>query len=470
MSDGLAGGLSRRRFLSRSAVLAGGVALIGSAEGLLTAPNAGAAPGPGGPGYGPVVPDPAGRLALPQGFRYAVVAEAGVTRLDSGEPSPTNSDGMGAFPARGNGTVLVQNHELRGARAAAGPLGVPTPPEFTYDPQAPGGTTTIDGDREGRAGEYVSLAGTSTNCAGGRHALGDLAVVRGDRGPRRGERLTKDHGYVFEVDPEDRDANRDPQPIKAFGRFAHEAVAIDPGTATVYLTEDAATPNGLLYRWTPPRGFRGGKGSLRRLGPTDGALEAMRCTDPGGTLVDDLSRATRSARPTGSSWTAVPDRDARAVPTRLQFNAAAGHPRAQARGHAGGATAAPTSFRASPAPRARCRTTARSGSTTRARRRSPSSSASGSTPSPDQDGTNYDGPDNITVSPYGGVILAEDGEGVQHLFGATPGGQTYPIARNELNTNEMAGPVYSRDKRILFANLYEPGICYAITGPWRNQR
>ena len=179
MSDGLAGGLSRRSFLSRSAVLAGGVALIGSAEGLLTAPNAGAAPGPWvGPGYGPVVPDPAGRLALPQGFRYAVVAEAGVTRLDSGEPSPTNSDGMGAFPARGNGTVLVQNHELRGARAAAGPLVVPTPPEFTYDPQAPGGTTTITVDREGRRqGEYVSLAGTSTNCAGGVTPVADLAVV-----------------------------------------------------------------------------------------------------------------------------------------------------------------------------------------------------------------------------------------------------------------------------------------------------
>ena len=94
----------------------------------------------------------------------------------------------------------------------------------------------------------------------------------------------------------------------------------------------------------------------------------------------------------------------------------------------------------------------------------------GVNPNPDQDGTNYDGPDNITVSPLGGVILAEDGEGVQHLVGATPGGQTYPIARNDLNTNEMAGPVYSRDKRILFANLYEPGICYAITGPWRNQR
>ena len=473
MSDGLAGGLSRRSFLSRSAVLAGGVALIGSAEGLLTAPNAGAAPGPGGPGspgYGPVVPDPAGRLALPQGFRYAVVAEAGVTRLDSGEPSPTSSDGMGAFPARGNGTVLVQNHELRGARAAAGPLVVPTPPEFTYDPQAPGGTTTITVDREGRRqGEYVSLAGTSTNCAGGVtpwqtwlscEETEDLAGVNG---------YTLDHGYVFEVDPEDRNANRNPQPIKALGRFAHEAVAVDPGNSTMYLTEDAATPNGLLYRWTPPRGFRGGKGALRRLGPTDGAFEAMRCTDQTGTPIDDLSRAVEVGTTYRVSWTAVPDRDARAVPTRLQVT-----PPQVTRGRKlegcwwgdGGAYVVTSFARAeSPVPhdgQVWFHDPRRSTLTLKLR--------FGVNPSPDQDGTNYDGPDNITVSPWGGVILAEDGEGVQHLVGATPDGQTYPIARNDLNTNEMAGPVYSRDKRILFANLYEPGICYAITGPWRKQR
>lgn len=63
----------------------------------------------------------------------------------------------------------------------------------------------------------------------------------------------------------------------------------------------------------------------------------------------------------------------------------------------------------------------------------------------------------------------EDGEGVQHLVGATENGQTFTMARNDLNTNEMTGPVYSADKRILFANLYEPGITYAITGPWRPQ-
>ena len=30
-----------------------------------------------------------------------------------------------------------------------------------------------------------------------------------------------------------------------------------------------------------------------------------------------------------------------------------------------------------------------------------------------------DGPDNITVSPFGGVMIAEDGDGRPHLLGAT---------------------------------------------------
>lgn len=44
------------------------------------------------------------------------------------------------------------------------------------------------------------------------------------------------------------------------------------------------------------------------------------------------------------------------------------------------------------------------------------------------------------------------------------------MARNETNTNEFAGSAYFLDRRILFANLYEPGTMYAITGPWRRQR
>jgi hypothetical protein len=91
----------------------------------------------------------------------------------------------------------------------------------------------------------------------------------------------------------------------------------------------------------------------------------------------------------------------------------------------------------------------------------------GVNPDPDVDTGNYDGPDNITVSPYGGVVLAEDGEGIQHLVGVTPEGKTYPIARNDLNGSEFAGAAFSPDGRILFANIQSPGHVLAITGPWR---
>lgn len=98
-------------------------------------------------------------------------------------------------------------------------------------------------------------------------------------------------------------------------------------------------------------------------------------------------------------------------------------------------------------------------------------------PDPSKDGA-FDGPDNITVSPYGGLVIAEDGEGVQHLFGATDSGRTYPIARNELNIgtqeapeySEFTGVTFSPDGRTLFANIQTPGIMLAITGPWKRQK
>lgn len=85
------------------------------------------------------------------------------------------------------------------------------------------------------------------------------------------------------------------------------------------------------------------------------------------------------------------------------------------------------------------------------------------------DQNDLDGPDNITVSPYGGVVVAEDGGGIQHLFGITDGGSTYPLARNRFSESEFTGPNFSPDGRTLFANIQDPGIVFAITGPWRRQ-
>ena len=92
--------------------------------------------------------------------------------------------------------------------------------------------------------------------------------------------------------------------------------------------------------------------------------------------------------------------------------------------------------------------------------------------SPEQPGT-WDGPDNITVSPHGGLILAEDGNGKNHLIGVDRRGDPYALARNErAQGGEFCGPAFSADGRILFATIQSPtyGATLAITGPWRRDR
>ncbi|NIP95528.1 MAG: DUF839 domain-containing protein, partial [Akkermansiaceae bacterium] len=56
----------------------------------------------------------------------------------------------------------------------------------------------------------------------------------------------KDHGWVFEVPATAEPGLAQPLPYEEMGRFNHEAVAIDPGTGIVYLTEDRH--DGLFYR------------------------------------------------------------------------------------------------------------------------------------------------------------------------------------------------------------------------------
>ena len=85
--------------------------------------------------------------------------------------------------------------------------------------------------------------------------------------------------------------------------------------------------------------------------------------------------------------------------------------------------------------------------------------------------TDPDGPDNITVSAYGGLILAEDGDGASHLVGSSNSGETFFFARNELpGESEFTGPTFSTDHKTLFANVQSPGHVFAIQGPFRKQR
>ncbi|MGJ5896443.1 alkaline phosphatase PhoX [Streptomyces niveiscabiei] len=477
--------LTRRDFAARSALTGAGVVLAGTAGALATAPNALASTDVesegcehGGVGYGPLLPDPKGLLALPAGFSYRVITYSGRTRLESGEFTPSNHDGTATFDGPRGTTLLVNNHELKGPRANwAHP--VPLTEGLVYDPAASGGCTVVEVRPGGRVAEWVGIAGTSTNCAGGRTPWGTWLTCEenSDRAGVNG--MTKDHGYVFEVDPIDRRANRDPKPLKFFGRYDHEAVVIDPKRGHAYLTEDAASPNGLLFRWTPPKGFEHGRGRLRTLADDAGVLQAPKCFDSGGTFVDDLSRATKTGTVYGVDWVDVPDRDAKTTAVRKQF--ADGQitraRKLEGMWWADGGAYIVSSYARSESP---AQHDGQVWFYDPKRRTLTLKVLLGVNPDPADSsaGGAFDGPDNITVSPYGGLVIAEDGEGVQHLFGATDSGRTYPIARNELNAgteeepeySEFTGVTFSPDGRTLYANIQSPGIMVAITGPWKRQK
>ncbi len=95
-------------------------------------------------------------------------------------------------------------------------------------------------------------------------------------------------------------------------------------------------------------------------------------------------------------------------------------------------------------------------------------------------------PDNVTVSPRGGIVLCEDGSGLEFMHGLTAEGEIFPFAQNNvvLPPEEMAARGYTGNNDFtgsewcgatfepkvgnwLFANIQSPGITLAITGPWR---
>ncbi len=455
-------GISRRELVSRGAAGGLGLVLAGSLD-LLFGASAVAKPS-GVVGYGPLVPDPAGILSLPEGFSYEVVAQAGVTKLESGEFTPSDPDGTAAFVRRGgNGTTLVMNHEISGSE----PFPVPHVAGYVFDPTVSGGTTTIDVDKDGRrVREYVSLAGTLNNCAGGRTPWETwLSCEESEATSKGGIR----HGYVFEVDPYDQEANRDPKPIKALGRFAHESVAVDPQDGNLYLTEDASNPNGLFFRFTAPGG-KLGAGTLKALADDAGTLEALRAVAGDGSFVADLSSVETPGTKLTTTWVDVPDRDARSLSVRKQAFA---QPVTRSRKLEGmWAGDGGTYFVASFARTSDGSAAQHDGQVWFLDTKAQTIELKiifAYTPS-DQDG-DPDGPDNITVSPYGGVIVAEDGEGVNHLVGSTASGETFFLARNELDgDNEFTGPTFSRNQKTLFANIQDPGHTFAITGPFTKQR
>jgi secreted PhoX family phosphatase len=79
----------------------------------------------------------------------------------------------------------------------------------------------------------------------------------------------------------------------------------------------------------------------------------------------------------------------------------------------------------------------------------------------------WDGPDNLTATPYGFAIACTDGHDGQWLVGIGTDGTTFPFARNAQSGHELTGVTISPDGQTLFVNAQGgPATTYAIWGPW----
>ena len=406
------------------------------------------------PGYGPLRPvadDTTGLplLQLPEGFRYASFGWTG-DPLDGGAATPAAHDGMAAFAGPDGLVHLVRNHELDPAPAFAA--------DRAYDPGAGGGTTTVAfNPATGRAERsWASLSGTLRNCAGGPTPWGSwLTCEETVLGPEDDRTLTERHGYVFEVPLHGEPSRR---PIPSMGRFVHEAVAVDPATGIVYQTEDADRAG--FYRFVPVT-----PGSL-----ADGGRLQMLAVR--GRSRADLRTGQLTRVPMGTYWVDidVPDvaRPGKSGQTVFEQGRRAGgatFARLEGAWHTDG----------------RIYVTSTSGGNAKMGQVWEFTAAAEELrlvyESPGAHELNM--PDNLTVSPRGGLVLCEDGTANPCLHTLTREGRIVRFARNnvvlagerhglrgDFRTSELAGASFSPDGRWLFVDIQHPGLTVAITGPW----
>lgn len=398
-------------------------------------------------GYGGLIPDPAGLIDLPQGFSYRVISQLGETMSD-GFAVPDAADGMGCFDLPGGKIALVRNHECYPPRYDGGGV---MGKAYDYVAKSlvplPGGTTTIVLDARTLRVEkqYRSLAGTLRNCAGGVTPWGSWLTCEENVSLADG-RINQDHGWVFEV-PASAPGLVDPVPLKAMGRFNHEAACVDPRTGYVYLTEDRE--DSLLYRFIPNvkgRLVQGGR--LQALALTDGVRDTRNW---GGVAFAPYSK--RDVRWIDLDQVEAPKDDLRA-------RGAAAGAALFARGEGIWMGEGEMYFTATSGG------TAKLGQIFRLDVSGPEDQLHLFFESTSPDQFNYG--DNLTIAPWGDLIVCEDQytkEVSNYLRGIAPSGVAYPLACSHVQT-EWAGACFSPDGKTLFVNLYSPAKTLAITGPW----
>jgi uncharacterized protein len=493
---------SRRKFLTLAGTTAAGITMASPLEAFYTSVARGQVVH--GTGFGPLqpkLPENAADLvntvvgdlsqepilALPPGFSYRAISITGQP-MDDGSLVPAGHDGMAAFPGPHNTTILVRNHELS--------LPLPTTYNYPvvgapkYSAGAIGGTTTlvIDANRQ-ISKQFVSLAGTRTNCAGGPTPWGSWITCEETFSTTSSDGTTVKHGYVFEVAADANSGIVTPIPLTAMGRFSHEAIAVDPNTGYIYETEDRG--DGCFYRFVPNRKIT----APGQLAQTEGNLYALKIKGSTGS-VNTTNNPTQGGIPgliqvgqtLNVEWVKIDNPDPHeenassqvGVRYEAQSKGAAIFFRGEGCSHGNGLIYLVATQAGTPAPE---------------NLPSPPNSGRGNGQiwaynpiaetitllvegSPT--GELLDEPDNITVTPFGDLFVCEDSsDNFQYIVGVNQSGELYQFAKNVLFSqvtndlakqpftgNEFAGACFSPDGQTFFVNIQIPGITFAIWGPW----
>ncbi len=423
-------------------------------------------------GYGSLLPGPNEILSLPKGFSSKVISQKG-DLMNDGLISPGMHDGMGVFKLNDEKMILVRNHENLPGAESTGPFDLgnklinKVDKSKIYDfakgeRTCVGGTTTmVYNERSQKIEvEYLSLVGTVRNCAGGITPWNSWITYEETELKNGGENgfLEKDHGYNFEIPASEKIALINPVPIKAMGRFVHEAVAVHPKNGIVYQTEDS--DDGIFYRYLPDvYGNLHKGGRLQCL-----VINEWKSADTRnwGSLKTDPFPVKKSF---DVSWIDIDNVEAPDGDLRLRGYQKGAARFARGEGiwygkkelffacTSGGKNAKGQIFRYVP------------------------SKFEGHTKEKDSPARlelflepnntdTFQNCDNLTIAPWGDVIICED-KADPRIIGITPRGNTYVIAKNiGYRQSEFAGPVFSPSGKTLFVNIQSPGLTLAITGPW----